>query len=504
MLGGTLPGRRWDPESKQWTVPIKHVDLVARTFKPHGFCLAPEVTELVEGTDEGSPSLPFDGDDEPAVAPALSVSALNERVRAALRAELPDPLWVIGEVLDFDKNAGRKHIFFTLVEKTEGNERHTARVDVALFGGTWELLSRQLQQRGLELKDGTQIRALVRVDLYPASGRYQLVMEDIDPSFTLGAMAMTREKILAELRGLNLERANAAIPITQPVLRVACLSSVDSDGWADFQRQLEAAALGFSVTCYHVRVQGPELRPTVLAGLRWFAERRDDFDVLCIIRGGGSRSDLAWFDDRDVALSVARHPLPVVCGIGHQRDQSVLDVISRSHKTPTAVGAWLVDSVRDVQRQLEEQVSRLRDAAMEALNEEREGVLRAANTLTRTLQARVGGERQALDQARRRLRRAALASVARQEERRLRHTSELHRQTKLVLERATSRLDSWAARQRLLDPARVLERGYTLVRNADGRVVGQAHGLTPGMALDISFHDGHAQVQTTRVFEDDK
>lgn len=504
-----IPGRRWDAAAKVWTVPVQHAELVATTFEPHGFCLAPEVMGLVggsadDGTDAagGERALPLD-DVEPAAAPALSISALNERVRAAIRAKLPDPLWVVGEVLDFDKNAGRKHIFFSLVEKTEGHDRHTARVDVALFAGTWETLSRQLEQRGLELKDGTQIRALVRVDLYPASGRYQLVMEDIDPAFTLGVMALTREKILAELRELRLDRANVSQPIPQPTLRVGCLSSIDSDGWADFRRQLEASGLGFSVTCYDVRVQGPELRPTVLAGLRWFDQRRDDFDVLCIIRGGGSRSDLAWFDDRDVALAVARHPLPVVCGIGHQRDQSVLDLIARSQKTPTAVGAWLVESAREIERQLDVQVDRLRDLASDRLSDEKARVLGAATMLTRVLQARVGSERQSLAQAWQRVRRGARAVLIQHGDRRQRDAVDLRRHANLVLERAGARITACSARQRLLDPARVLERGYALVRNSEGRIVAQSRALHPGMELDISFHDGHAQVTTTRVFDDE-
>ena len=90
------------------------------------------------------------------------------------------------------------------------------------------------------------------------------------------------------------------------------------------------------MTLFPVKVQGVELKPTLLTGLSWFAAREHEYDVLCIVRGGGSRSDLAWFDDRDVALAVARHPLKIVVGIGHQRDQSVLDAIAHSEKTPTA------------------------------------------------------------------------------------------------------------------------------------------------------------------------
>jgi exodeoxyribonuclease VII large subunit len=328
-----------------------------------------------------------------------------------------------------------------------------------------------------------------------------VVLDDIDPSFTLGKMALSREAILAELRERGLDRRNLALPLPVPPLRVAVLTSLDSDGWNDFDQQLRGSGFGFAITCHAVRVQGPELRPTVLAGLRWFAERSADHDVLCILRGGGSRSDLAWFDDREVALAVARHPLPVLCGIGHQRDQSVLDVIARSQKTPTAVGAWLVDQVRAAAAALDEQRRRAAALTVELMAAQRARITRAATTLGRALRARVGAERQSLADGARRLRHSTGAALTQQRLRRGRDAADLRRAAVVTVEREGARIERFAARQRLLDPVRVLERGYALVRDAAGAVVAQSAKLRPGMALDIAFADGHAHATTTRVFE---
>lgn len=503
-----IPGRRWDPDARVWKVPVLQVDTVASTFRPHGFAVTPAVAELLgddvaAAPDNGEPTLPF-ASATPDSPPALSISALNHRVRQTLQSQLPDPLWVVGEVLDFDRSATRRHIFFQLVEKVEGHDQLAARVEVALFESTWERLSRSLEDRGLTLRDGIEIRALARVDLYPASGRYQIVLEDIDPAFTLGKMALTREAILAELRQRGLDKRNVAIPVPQPPLRVGVMTSLDSEGWNDFQKQLETSGLGFEVTCHAIRVQGPELRPTVLAGLQWFAERRTDFDVLCILRGGGSRSDLAWFDDRDVAMAVALHPVPVVCGIGHQRDQSVLDAIARSQKTPTAVGAWLVDQVRTTVTALERNRRRLAELLAEVMNTEKTRVGRAAATLGQVMRGRVAAERQELTNARQRLRRAASSVLSQERDRRDRDAADLRRNITVVLERAGAKIAALADRQRLLDPARVLERGYALVRDRAGHVIPRAAALREGMELDISLADGHAHATTTRVFGHEK
>ena len=504
-----IPGRRWDRETKVWKVPPAQAATLVDAFKPHGFTIAPEVVSLLPEANPSPPAkggLPF-GDPqpiEPVEPAALSVSLLNERVRMALRKSFPEPVWVVGEVHDFDKAKNRKHVFFSLVEKAAGESKPVSQVEVALFASTLERLLPLLQKPevGLTLRDGVEIRALVRVDLYAGSGRYQVILEDIDPSFTLGKMALTREAVLAELRRDGLLRLNAERLLPLPPLRIAVLASPESDGWNDLVHQLEASGLGFAVTCFAVRVQGEELRRTMLAGLRYFAERRDDYDVVCIVRGGGSRTDLSWFDDREVALAAARHPLKIVCGIGHERDQSVLDVITHSEKTPTAVGALLVDAVREAEDDVARAAQRLSDASRAMLRAHREKVHRHAEGLGRTVTRHVTRCREQLREIGPRAGRASATLLARLRERLAGARRDLGLQTRHLFERRAARLDALGERQRLLDPARVLERGYALVRSG-GKVVRSASKLQPGMELDIALRDGHARATTTEVTEDE-
>ncbi len=491
-----IPGRRWDPARKVWRVPVTSIDAACSTGMRHGFAIAPEVTGMLAGTV----SVPQAGADAPAAAPgpveALTISALNQRVRDAITQSFRETLWVVGEILDYDKNKARKHVFFTLVEK-QGERTVAARATAVLFERDAERIRQQLSSAAgdLTLADGIEIRARVKVDLYVANGSYQLVVEEIDASFTLGKMALQREAILAELRQQGLDRRNAELPLPVPPLRVGVLCSLDSDGWNDFRKTLEASGRGFLVTAYSVRVQGPELKPTMLAGLRWFADRAAEFDLLCVLRGGGSRTDLAWFDDRDVAFAVARHPLKVLCGIGHERDQSVLDLIAHSEKTPTALAGFLVEKVATAERLLLRCAERLARFARDAVQHARSELTHGALHLRHAVLHRLLDQRHRVAAAVPRLASTAAAASARHHEQLARLLERLTQRSAFRLERESARLGEREARCRLLHPQSVLARGYAIVRRS-GRVVKSAGGVQRGDELDVQLAQGRLRVRT--------
>lgn len=530
-----LPGRRWDPKAKVWKVPAAHVEQVYTLLSRHLFEFASEIPSLLAGTlraptppaareprevasrsgtasRQGALPLSSDPGDttsngagaDPQRAPALSVSELNHRIRDGLRELFPSAFWVCGEIVDFDKSAGRVHRFFQLVEKARGEVRPTAVVEVALFGSTAERLLPSLERHEppLTLRDGIEIRALVKLDYYPGTGRLQVVVQDIDPTFTLGKLALSREQVLRELVQKGLHEQNRQLGFPLPALRIGVLTSPDADGWNDFLRHLEESHGGFDVTLYPVKVQGKELKPTLLAGLAWFAERAEDFDVLCIVRGGGSRTDLAWFDDRDVAFAVARHPLKIVVGIGHQRDQSVLDLIAHSAKTPTAVAELLVRGIESARADVQERGERLRAAVAARLAEADRALQQLGRGVRQAVEARLAG-------ARAQLRHFGLGLVAAGRLRLQQEGSQLRRIGERVrtdaarrLERAAARLDQQATRHRLLDPRAVLARGFTFVRDEHGKVLPSSARLRPDQIVRVHFRDGHADSRITHVQQD--
>ncbi|MCC6672864.1 MAG: exodeoxyribonuclease VII large subunit [Planctomycetes bacterium] len=497
-----FPGRRWNPGEKYWQVPSGQVEAVVQTFLRHGFQLAPEVSGLMAGTlpAPAKPVAPAvqaggnangDGGAAAAAVDALTVSALNARVAAAVQQAFPASVWVIGEVYDFDKNKGRANLFFKLIEKGNGEGVIAAQVSVVLWQGMARHLLARLQEGAepLTLRDGLEIRVKGRVELAASRGEYRMVIEDIDPAFTLGKLALQRERILAELRARGLQERNRLLPLPVPPLRVAVLTSPDSDGWNDFLKELEASGIGFQVTLYPIKVQGETLRPTMLAGLRWFATHAAEHDVLCVVRGGGSRSDLAWFDDLDLALAVAQHPLKVVCGIGHQRDQSVLDLIAHSEKTPTAVGAHLVRAVRDAEEAVHEAARRLHDASLAVLRNARGALTRLAHDLRLHLAAVLAEQRERLRAVPFQLARGLGQYCARRREVLARVQERVIAAVRRRLEREAAALAQHEIRQQALDPRQVLRRGYVIVRRA-GTIVTDARRLASGEAIALSFRDG--------------
>ena len=521
-----LPGRRWDPKNKVWRVPAEHVEAVYEACARHLFEMAAEIPSLLAGTlklpeEEAAPTgsqKPRQGellptgedsshtpaDDAAAGATALSISELNERVKGCIGAAFPENIWVVGEVIDFDKSANRAHRFFQLAEKMPRAQRAKAVVQVAMFERTATRLLPALAQGDppLTLRDGLEIRALVRADFYPASGRFQLIVNDIDPSFTLGKLALTKEQILRELTEKGLADRNRLLGVPVPAMRIGVLTSPDADGWTDFRRHLEESDCGFEVTLFQTKVQGPDLKPTMLSGLRWFAERAEQFDVLCIVRGGGSRTDLAWFDDREVAIAVAQSPLKVLVGIGHQRDQSVLDVIAQSEKTPTAVAEFLVRGVESAREHIQDHCARLAGMVTESLTDEHERLREFSRSIARASHERVEDAQRTLGAAAAGLRSRTALRISR-ERGELRHVAtQLTHVSQRRCERAATTLQQAETRRRLLDPARVLQRGFTIVRDAAGKIAPSSSRISKDQRLQLQFRDGSAEVRVDRVETD--
>jgi exodeoxyribonuclease VII large subunit len=519
-----LSGRRWDPKQKVWRVPAKNVAEVYDQCSRHLFTFGPEIASLLAGTlaipdikkapkaapEQGKLALPTidaladqtPNEAGPSSAPtALSISQLNTRVRDCLRDTFADAFWITGEIVDYDKSAGREHRFFQLAEKAPRAQRPKAIVEVALFGRTADALLPKLAQGEppLTLRDGLEIRALVKVDFYPASGRFQVIVQDIDPSFTLGKLALTKEQILRDLLKMGLAEQNRLLGLPVPALRIGVLTSPDADGWNDFRRHLEESRCGFDITIFPIKVQGTDLKPTLLKGLNWFAERESQFDVLCVMRGGGSRTDLAWFDDQDIAVAVAKHPLKLIVGIGHQRDQSVLDAIAHSEKTPTAVAEFLVRGIESAREDVQERGVRLADAVADLLANEKNRLRELTHSITRATTERVHAANRRLANAGR--------DLASQTTLRLSHERSGLRQTAMRLthsslrmcERKNTALQQCETRRRLLDPVRVLQRGFAIVRQDNGQIAPSVTRITPKQSLRVQFRDGHANVNVDAI-----
>ena len=495
-----LPDRKFHPGERYWTVPAQHVVAVVELLKSEGFQFDEGTLKLYEE------QLDRAGDH-------LTVSQLNVQVRSALQTAFPNPLWLVGEISGFGKSAHRDVVSFQLVERGEGG-KIVAEVNAVLFPDVRQAIEYKLHRAGdpFRLEDEVTVRVLVQVDLYVPWGAYRVVIKDLDVAYTLGEVARRREEIVRKLTKEGLIDRNKSLPFPLVPLRVGLITSLGSDAEKDVLKTLRESGYAFQVTVHGARVQGPHTEASVLNALDWFRARAGEFDVVLICRGGGSRTDLAWFDSEALGRAVATFPLPVVVGIGHEEDFSVLDHVGWRAKTPTAAAQLLVHRVRETLEHLEETLRGVLSRAESRLVEARRGegertrrLARAAESLlagaktdlTRLSQAlpravgtALGGQRQYLLQAQGRLRRSARRELDEAWER-VTKAAQLTRPRALaLLLREKERLEARENRLHALDPRRVVERGFAILRLREGKVVTDPAQAPPGTRLRAEIKRG--------------
>ena len=394
------------------------------------------------------------------------------------------------------------HRYFELVEKGEGDQV-VGKLDAVIWKRDFATIAPLLARHGQALREGVAVRCRVAVDFYPPHGRLQLHVKEIDPVFTLGELARRRQETLDELARLDLLDRNRALPLAALPLAVALVTSHGSAAYHDFVATLAESGYGFRVTLLHATVQGVEAERAVASALA--AAAGLGVDCVALVRGGGAKSDLAAFDSRAIALAVARSPLPVLTGLGHEIDLAVADRVAyQSFKTPTKVAEFLVARLEGAELASERLRERLGKAARLPLAAARERLLDA--------ERRIAVARGRLAEAAMRLAAlaAALARAARRGVRTARGSRHelgvrlAHAAPRLVersrralsvgawrlIGSARGRLDTerarLAGRSRLaagLAPATTLKRGFSITRTAAGAIVRDAAAVAPGDRL---------------------
>ena len=274
---------------------------------------------------------------------SLTLLDLQRMVRATLESRFNDPLWISAEISELKVNRSG-HCYLNLVEKgvTDGAPRAEARA--VIWKSSYTPMASMFEAAtGVALRAG--LRVLVRVVVaYHEIYGFSLQIIDLDPRYTLGEVERRRRETISRLQQDGVWDMNRELELARPTLRIAIVSSDTAAGYQDFMNELHRATYRFQTTLFRSLMQGDAAEDSVVAALCAIAEREDEFDVVAIIRGGGSTSDLALFDSYLIATHVAQFPLPVFTGIGHDKDISVVDMVAHtSLKTPTAVATKLVE-----------------------------------------------------------------------------------------------------------------------------------------------------------------
>ncbi len=450
------------------------------------------------------------GDDEldDAANPTYTVGELGEAINDALRRGFSDGVWVRGEITGWSDRG--QHAYFTLVDDVDSsdpdnrrasNGRSKAVVNVQFFANARMRLRPMLQKNRLRLADGMKVRVFGYLDYYAPNGRIGLKMTGIDPTYTLGDIAQSRDEVIRRLVADGLLDANKRRTLSPIPLRVGVVTSVGTAAWHDFHDELQRSAMGFSLTVIDTRVQGEFAEENVAAAVITLS-RRLDLDTVVLIRGGGARNELAVFDAERIARAIASSPLPVLTGLGHEVDRSVADEVAHtSLKTPTACAGELIARAARYSADAEAAFASIVRESKHALTAATTDLSETAHRIARRTHAAVERADERIGVRVDTLARTAPASLARADQRLLDAQQRVLDRAGTVLDRSQSRVDVLAARVAALDPAVQLARGWSITRRADGTIVRSVDDVSAGDTITTALADGtlDSSVSSTRT-----
>lgn len=400
---------------------------------------------------------------------SFSLFDLNRLVRNLIEESLDDTYWLEAELSEA-RQASNGHFYVEFVQKDEIGRSLMAKARGVAWARTYNMIAPLFERAtGERLRAGMKVRVLVSVDFHELYG-YSLTIHDIDPNYTLGDMAARRREILQRLEADGILEDNRQLPLPTLLRRIAVVSSASAAGYGDFCDQLlhNDYGLHFSIQLFPAVMQGANVEESVLAALAAICDESDCWDCVVIIRGGGATSDLSDFDTYTLAAAVSQMPLPVIVGIGHERDETVLDFVAHTRvKTPTAAAAFLIDHQAQQLVRLENLSRRILQSTTLRLQSSRARLQQLTDSLPRSFVLITERQRHRIDL----LRQRQSSALARQLDR------EHHRQELL------------RHRLQALSPEHQLRRGFSLTY-ADGRLVSSAASLPIGTQLTTRFADG--------------
>ena len=428
----------------------------------------------------------------------LSLYELNNLVRSCLENVMLDTYWVRAELSEV--RVSRGHCYLEFVQKSERGDGLVAKARGQVWANRWNIVRPYFERTtGRPLSPGMQVLVCVGVTFHELYG-YSLNVVDIDPTFTLGDIARRRQEILKQLEQEGVLTMNKELPLPRLLQRVAVISSASAAGYGEFCNQLTGNVRGlcFRTKLFPAVMQGDGVEASVIAALNAIAAEMDEWDAVVIIRGGGSTSDLAGFDTLALAENVAQFPLPVITGIGHERDDTVIDVVAHTRvKTPTAAAEFLIHHQEAELDLVERLADRLTSASRQVLHAEQVRHQRICAKLPSLFSAFRLREENRLE----RLMGAAANGAVRYVERRKSAVEmfgqRLEQSAKTMLVKENHRLVRIADKAELASPERVLRLGYSITR-INGHAVTDASGVKGGDTIVTTLANGEIRSEVKR------
>jgi exodeoxyribonuclease VII large subunit len=421
---------------------------------------------------------------------ALTLYELNSLVRDVIETTLDGAYWVEAELSEAREVHG--HCYMELVQKDLFGATPVARASAKCWRNTWIRLKPKFERTtGQSLHAGMKVMLLVTANFHEAYG-FSWIVQDIDPTYTMGDMARKRLEIINQLKAEGVFDMQKGLELPMFAQHIAVISSEGAAGYGDFCHQLKENDEGFwfYTELFPAVMQGADVEPTVIAALDAINDRLDEFDVVVIIRGGGATADMSGFDTLSLAENVANFPIPVITGIGHDRDESVLDMVSHTRvKTPTAAAAFLVDHLEDVWLHINDCQTRLLNVVNRRMDLAKERLSRLAERIPTLFSLVKVQQTNRVDRLANRLS-TLMHELLMHEQYRVQALERVMQplaQQRLTTER--HRLEQLGIRLHSVDPALMLKRGYSITR-INGKAVRDASQLKTGDEIETQLEKG--------------
>ena len=426
----------------------------------------------------------------------LTLYELNCLVREVIDCEMPNEYWVEAELSECRESRG--HCYMSLIQKDEKGATPIAKADAKCWASKWMMIRPYFERTtGQRLHPGMKVLLKVYAQFHEAFG-FSWIVTDIDPTYTLGDMARKRQEIIRQLKEEGVFDLQKELSLPVFCQRIAVISSETAAGYGDFCNQLSENPYGFQFRTwlFPATMQGEEVERSIIAALNRINEACDKFDCVVIIRGGGATSDMSGFDTLALAENVANFPLPIITGIGHDRDESILDMVSHIRvKTPTAAAALLIDHLKHVLDTLEEAQGTIIHYAQQKLSTLQAQLSNISEAIPRLFSIVKTRQEARLDALYQRiLSRIQQRSVVSQAE-----MTQLEQRLQTALERRLTserhRLEILEEKVHSLDPALLLKRGYSITLH-NGKAVKDPKTLQKGDTIETRLAHGiiHSEI----------
>ena len=452
----------------------------------------------------------------------LSLTELQLIIKDSIYVAFPGMYWVIAEISEIKENYSG-HCFLELVEKDPDDINIKAKVRAVIWAKRYSFLKPFFESTtGESLKEGFKVLIKITVEYHEVYG-LSLVINDIDPAFTIGEMAIKKQQIIRRLEQDGVFTMNKEVDFPMLPKRIAVISSKNAAGYSDFLKHLHGNSYGYSfhTVLFEASMQGTDTEISVINTLNHISEHIELFDIVVIIRGGGSQTDLSWFDNYNIAYHVTQFPLPVLTGIGHEKDVTVTDMVAyQSLKTPTAVADFIINKVLETEDWLIRMSNSISEISISIIRENRERLDRSRMKLIPVAGVKIADEKKKLSASimsiinlgkeyliretiipagfRSRLTSVVKSFSGEKENRMINYITDLKAKSFNYLTQSAKRVDGFSTNLIMLNPENVLKRGYT-VTSLNGKIIKSAGTLKDGDKIDTRFSDGTVASNVEKV-----